>query len=384
MLEIANQGWSIKQYQTMTRNGKLRFDYAIQRAGGQWNQEQQSYLVHSVASNFPVPPIYTVVYDERHEETDEIIPVRYVLDGKQRLTTMLAYLNNEFMTIESLDPIYIDGTSFEIGGKTFDELDGEVQDAILAKTITAYTIKGEYANDEEIEDLFFRMNNGTQLSKQQQAKAKMGIAWAERLKELSEHVVVTEYSAFSKAQLNGEKHISAILQAMMMLDNYDYKNVSEKVIAEYSTTFKDDEESKLALFEKIKEGMEYLERVLEEKEKVLMKKVHFPMMLTTAVMAIENQIPVPTVKNWLPIFKDEFKKKEEDTPNPSSIATNYFVYTGKGSTDREKADGRMQEMARHLKAYNRQVDFEENADALSQLSQEEYDSTFGKEKDVPF
>lgn len=373
MLEISNNGWSLKQYQKMTRNGKLRFDYAIQRAGGQWNQEQQSYLVHSVASNFPVPPIYTVVYDERNEETDEIIPVRYVLDGKQRLTTLFAYLNNEFSTIESIDPIYIEGTSFEIGGKTFDELDGDVQDAILAKTLTAYTIKGEYATDEEIEDLFFRMNNGTQLSKQQQAKAKMGIAWAERLQELSEHVVVTEFSAFSKAQVNGEKHISAILQAMMMLDNYDYKNVSEKVIAEYSTTFKEDEENKLVLFDKVKNAMEYLERVLEEKEKVLMKKVHFPMMLTTSVSAIEIGIDVVDFKNWLPIFKEEFKKKEEETPTETSLSTNYFVYTGKGSTDREKADGRKREMERHLKAY-----------VMKRQRDDAFDIQYGSQKESPY
>lgn len=382
MLEISNNGWSLKQYQKMARNGKLRFDYAIQRAGGQWNQEQQSYLVHSVASNFPVPPIYTVVYDERNEETDEIIPVRYVLDGKQRLTTLFAYLNNEFSTIESIDPIYIEGTSFEIGGKTFDELDGDVQDAILAKTLTAYTIKGEYATDEEIEDLFFRMNNGTQLSKQQQAKAKMGIAWAERLQELSEHVVVTEFSAFSKAQVNGEKHISAILQAMMMLDNYDYKNVSEKVIAEYSTTFKEDEENKLVLFERIKDGMAYLERVLEEKEKVLMKKVHFPMMLTTAVMARENQYTIVDFKNWLPVFKEEFKKKEEETPEKGSLTTNYFIFTGKGSTDREKADGRMGEMARHFKAY---VDEQQRKDAMEQYMKPDDEGVFEPTgKDLPF
>ncbi|TCI25271.1 DUF262 domain-containing protein [Exiguobacterium sp. SH5S4] len=381
MIEISNNGWAVKQLGKMTENGKLRYDYPIQRAGGQWNREQQSYLVHSVASNFPIPPIYTVVYNERHEETDEIIPVRYVLDGKQRLTTLLDYINGDYATIESLDEIYIEGTKFEIAGKFFGDLDEEVQDAIVSKTLTLYTIKGEFVTDEEIEDLFFRMNNGTQLTKQQQAKAKMGVEWAKRLQEMSEHRVITEFAAFSKAQVNGEKHISAILQAMMMLDDYDYKNVSERVIADYSLTFKEDEENKFELFLKIEEAIQYLDRVFDEKEKVLMKKVHFPMMLTTARVAVENQISVPDFKNWLPIFKEELKKKDEETPSEMSLSTNYFIYTGKGSTDRFKADGRMNEMARHLKAYCRTITFNEQADALAQ---DEYENTFHNKKDVPF
>ncbi|MFW1531415.1 DUF262 domain-containing protein, partial [Vibrio parahaemolyticus] len=144
MIEISNNGWSVKQLGKMTENGKLRYDYPIQRAGGQWNREQQSYLVHSVASNFPIPPIYTVVYNERHEDTDEITPVRYVLDGKQRLTTLLDYINGDYATIESLDEVYIEGTKFEIAGKFFEDLDEEVQDAIVSKTLTLYTIKGEF------------------------------------------------------------------------------------------------------------------------------------------------------------------------------------------------------------------------------------------------
>lgn len=381
MIEISNTSFPVKQYLKMTDNKKLRYDYPIQRAGGQWKKDQQSYLIHSVASGYPIPPIYTVSFEEAIDDSEKLYQVRYVLDGKQRLTTLFAYINNEFATIDGLDPVYIERDEYDISGKRFEELDEIVQDAIESKGILMYTILGEQATDEEIEDLFFRMNNGTQLTKQQQAKAKMGIAWAERLKEIGSHRVITEFSAFSKAQMDGEKYMSAIIQAMMMLDDYDYKDVSERVIADYSLTFKADEGNKMALFRKIEEAIQYLDRVFDEKEKVLMKKVHFPMMLTTACMAIENQIPVPEFKNWLPIFKEELMKKEEETPTEMSLSTNYFVYTGKGSTDRIKADGRMNEMARHLKAYCRSVTFNEQADALAQ---ESYENTFGNDKDVPF
>lgn len=353
MIEISNNPFSLKQFLSMAKKKTVRFDYPIQRAGGQWKLQQQSYLVHSMAySGFPIPPIYAVSYVQPVSEEDKKeYTVRYVLDGKQRITTMLSYMNNEFATIQNLDPVFVDGDEYDISGKFFEELDPLVQDSIESKTLLTYTINGKLATDEEIEDMFYRMNNGTQLSKSQQAKAKMGIAWSERLRELSEHIVVKEYSAFSKAQIDSEKHTSAILQAMMMLDDYSYQNVSEQVIAQYSSTFKEDEENKLVLLETIKDAMDYLGQALDEKEKVLMKKVHFPMMLTTAVMALEKGIDIVDFKNWMPFFKEEFKKKEIETPSDNSLSTNYFDYTGKGSTNLNKADGRMKEMARHLTAF---------------------------------
>lgn len=350
MLEIQNNSWSIKQLNRMEENGTVRFDHPIQRAGGQWKSLQQSYLIHTAGSKIPIPPVYAVSYLENVQEKE--LPVRYVLDGKQRLTTLFSFINDEWALDNMTPEIVIEHESFDVAGKVFSELDESVRDMILSRNINVYTIDGKLATEEEIEDLFFRMNNGTTLTSQQKSKAKMGVEWAKKLDELGKHPLIEEFAAFSKTQISGDKHVTAIQQAMMMMDdNFDYKNVSEKVIADYGATFKEDKDNKEYLFERAKEGIEYLHKVVEEKEKVLMKKVHFPMLLLTAIEAIDKKVTVYEFRSWMDKFKEEFAKKEENPVSRVSLKTNYVEYTGKGTTDRFKADGRLNEMKRHMVAY---------------------------------
>ena len=51
--------WTIKNLKSMHDNKEtLCFDHPIQRQSSQWNNLQQSLLVHSILANFPVPAIY--------------------------------------------------------------------------------------------------------------------------------------------------------------------------------------------------------------------------------------------------------------------------------------------------------------------------------------
>ncbi|MDI3236171.1 DUF262 domain-containing protein [Exiguobacterium antarcticum] len=352
MLEIKNNSWPIKQLSAMAEKSTVRFDYPIQRAGGQWDLLQQSYLIHTAGSSYPIPPVYAVSYLEKNSDSDKDVQIRYILDGKQRLTTLFSFIKDEWALDKMTPEITIEDETFEVAGKLFSELDDMLQLIILSRNITVYTMEGAYATEEEIEDLFFRMNNGKALTQQQKSKAKMGVSWAKRFDELSKHPLITDFAAFSKTQISGEKHITAIMQAMMMLDEfYDYKNVSEKEIAEYGSTFKDDQNNKEFLFERVKDGIEYLHKVAEEKEKVLMRKVHFPMLVLTAIEAIDKNHTVYEFRNWMKKFKEEFAKKEENVVKLYDLETNYVEYTGKGTTDRHKADGRLKEMKRHMEAY---------------------------------
>ncbi|MFA1782369.1 DUF262 domain-containing protein [Bacillus velezensis] len=360
-MEIQNNSFGVKQYITMYNKGTLRDDYPIQRAGGQWKLLQKSYLAHTFAQSYPVPPLYFVGYKEtievnkKGEMVEELVTVRYVLDGKQRLLNIIEFIENEYKLDPATPNVKIEGTEYEIAGKFFDELDQEIKDAILSTNITSYTIDGSTATDEEIEDLFFRMNNGKSLTIQQKAKAKMGIEWAERIQKLGEHTLVTELSAFSKTQYVSDAHLTAIIQTMMMLDGtFNYKNASQQVISDYTETFKGDKERKIKLCEQVKEVMDYLVDVFDKKESLLLRKVHFPMTLITANRAKELGVDPESFHDWVLSFKEAFKpsKKKGDVENTITILpTNYGAYTSRGTTDRDMVDGRMSEMLKHFDEY---------------------------------
>ena len=90
---------TIKTFVERYEKEKLNFDFTIQRDGGQWNKEQASLLVHSIISDMIVPALYFI-----KEETDSG-EVWTVIDGKQRLSTLMAFYNNEFNTSVNYDAL---------------------------------------------------------------------------------------------------------------------------------------------------------------------------------------------------------------------------------------------------------------------------------------
>lgn len=90
--------WTVADIERMYRDRKvLSFEYPIQRESEMWNNVRKSLLIHSMLANYPVPNVYVLRKDS--EQTDEQgRPVfnYYVLDGKQRLTSVLSYIRGEF------------------------------------------------------------------------------------------------------------------------------------------------------------------------------------------------------------------------------------------------------------------------------------------------
>lgn len=352
--DINTSAPSIRQFIMMADKNNLLFDYPIQRSSGQWKRLQKSYLIHSLAADYPIPPVYLLSSVEERpikknaQTVVEPVTIRFVLDGVQRLTTVRDYKYGLFALDRATPNVVIEGEEFELAGKKFDALADEVQEMILSRTLISYTINSENVTDEEIEDLFFRMNNGTGLSTAHKSKALMGTEWAKRIVAVGNHEVFKDsIHGFSATQLKSDAHLTTIMQAMMMMDQYPYKNVSQKVISDYGKTFKDDTDQKIELLDQVKHALDYLRQVFDKKENFLLKKVHFPMTLLTAIEAIKKDIKPSDFADWAYTFKEACKSKQSITHFP----TNYMDYSGVGSTDRPKADGRMNEMIRHFNDY---------------------------------
>ncbi|AQS42482.1 DUF262 domain-containing protein [Bacillus velezensis] len=81
----------------MFEKGKIRFDHPIQRKGGQWDKSAKSLFINSMANGYPIPPFYALKEDG----------VYWILDGQQRLTTAINFMNNKFVLNE--DTPEVDG-----------------------------------------------------------------------------------------------------------------------------------------------------------------------------------------------------------------------------------------------------------------------------------
>ena len=139
--------WICNQY----KKGNISFKHKLQRPIGQWNTKMKSLLIHSLFIGIPVNPIYVV-------EEDGVI---YTLDGSQRTSTCIAYINNEFSLSKDTPSItlssMVDGekvfTTYEIAGKKFKNLDEEVQQTLKDSCSLEFCTISDYTED-EVKEMF--------------------------------------------------------------------------------------------------------------------------------------------------------------------------------------------------------------------------------------
>ncbi|MBC2106123.1 DUF262 domain-containing protein [Listeria booriae] len=319
-----------KQLKSMYEESKtISFDHPIQRKGSQWNEYQKSLFIHSMASEYPIPAIYGTKIDG----------VNYILDGKQRLTTIFDFLNGAYKLHDDIPEI----AGFNAGGMYFSELPENIRESIEHLYILIYYL--DDATDEEIEDVFYRLNNSTPLESIQKVKARMGSDVAAQLNELVKHDFMTSVVKLTKAQARKEADLKIIIQALMVRgDAYQtVTKMTESEVCKYAETLKNGFNTCEELAG-IKKTFDYLLLALNEEDRTMLKPVHLPMIIRLADKYRETY-EVDVFRNWYLDMTVRYKLGEGDG------AEAYKVHTGAGSTSSTKVRGRVEEMERDFNNY---------------------------------
>ena len=327
--------WTIKNLKTMHNKETLCFDHPIQRQSSQWNNLQQSLLVHSILANFPVPAVYVEKCDSN--ETDEKgKPVfKYsVLDGKQRMTTIFSFIDGEYALNEETPAVEIEGTRYELANKTFEELDEDVKQELLRFKFQIFAF--EECDDDMIEEIFFRLNNSTPLTKPQKSKPLMGTTNARFIDDILKGTFFREKCNFSQLQLRKSDDMCTLLQSMMLLDNkygyYEYASISADEVMKYSSHIKNNYSYEQQII--LTTAIDYLNQAFDSKEKLL-KKINIPMVIILADIALTKGIKAYDFHNWFLYFFVACKNE-------------YGQYCSSGSIKKEKVLGRLETMTNHF------------------------------------
>ena len=193
MVKRLNINWNARQLVKMCMNGSITFDNAIQR-GYVWDIKRKSLLIESMIIGYPVPAFYA-----KRDESK----VFDMLDGKQRSEAICGYLNGEYA---------LSGVCEEYEGKYFSELPEEAQDEIMSYSLTVYYF--EDITDEEVNEMFYRLNNGKALTAIELTRVKARSF--DKIKELAAHEIFTE--ALKDSQINRYTNEDIVIKALVMLN----------------------------------------------------------------------------------------------------------------------------------------------------------------------
>jgi FRG domain/Protein of unknown function DUF262 len=172
------------------------FDPVFQRKGRIWSESQKQYLIDSILNGFDVPKIYVADFTFLNNSLNTSKKKYAVIDGKQRLLTILEFFDGGFGLARDIE--YIEDPLLSLGGLAYKDLLKNHPRIARKFDNTSLTVMSVITDDEsKINDLFIRLNSSKPLTGAELRNA-LGGELPKLLRALAQESFFTKCVAFSK------------------------------------------------------------------------------------------------------------------------------------------------------------------------------------------
>lgn len=155
--EIKN--YSIQDFVYWHDSGLLELSPNFQR-NEVWSVSMQNHLIDTLLQGLPIPQIFI-----RERVDFEVRAIRReVVDGQQRLGTIIKFVTNQLQLNEKYQKVY--------GIKFFSDLEEEDQLVFTKMQLGVYNVTN--VSDEKIYEIFNRLNQGVPLNAQERRNSEVG------------------------------------------------------------------------------------------------------------------------------------------------------------------------------------------------------------------
>ncbi len=209
-----------------------------------WTKSQKQLLIDSILRDYDVPKVYL---HEVNKDTYDVI------DGQQRIRTIWSFYDDEFPLSKNADPV----NNYIVAGKTYSQLPMDVSSIIDSYTLDFVILDNE--NDDEIREMFLRLQNGTSLKAQEKRNAMPG-----KMRDFVKTIV--SHNFFEKVNFANSRFTYDLIAAQMCLLylNKGICNIKDKDLNNMYENHKDfDENSSDA--KGIIKVLDYLNSIFEKK-----------------------------------------------------------------------------------------------------------------------
>ena len=314
MLNRSTIPWTGKTLHNQVSKGVLTFENPIQR-GYVWDKKKKSLLINSMLSNYPIPPLMFSRSDGHYD----------VLDGKQRSNAIYGYINGDYSLLET--PLVKDDSDvlMDFNGKTFDKLPEWAQDRIKD-----YSLSINYYDEilqDDIKEIFYRINNGKSLSSIELTRVK-ALSFDAFKRLANTKLMQNAFTDNGKARFNNE---TVAMQSYMMCfsDEPDFRT---KVFRPYIQNVEVTEEQESLL----KNAMAFLHHIFVtlnvdvDSDKKLLRKLKNKTHLVSCIWLANYVQDKMTADKLGEIIKDFFGT---ETMTTKSEAYNQSCESGSSTDD---------------------------------------------------
>lgn len=260
--DIAQTQYKVADYLDWQRAGSLDLAPVFQRRTV-WKPGAKSFLVDTVVRGLPTP----IIFLRDRIDLSSMRPTREVVDGQQRLRTLLGYVDPDSLG-DAFDPERDEFTvqknhNAELAGKQFHELDAPIQHRILNYSFSTHVMPSS-VEDRDVLRIFQRLNStGEKLNPQELRNAEFFGEFKTTMYELALEQLERwrGWKVFTGDEIARMKEVELTSDlALIMLDGYGAK--SQARITKTYKKFDDDFPRARRLMQRFQATMDAIDDVL--------------------------------------------------------------------------------------------------------------------------
>jgi Protein of unknown function DUF262/HNH endonuclease len=235
--------------------GKLNLAPDYQREAV-WTTPQKQLLIDSLLNGIDIPKLY---FHQRKQ-----IPPEYdVVDGQQRIRAVTEFLAGEFRLAKDADPV--DG--HPCAGLYFSQLATDLQGHLIEANFDVVVMDWNYT-DEDVREMFARLQNGTSLNAAEKRHAIRG-GMNTVVQSLAKHPVFG-CAGYTNKRFAYEDTAAKILH-IMLVGNGDFTDIKPSSIARSYDRFSDLDDAS-PVVKRMRSAMTAVERMFEDGPSPELKK----------------------------------------------------------------------------------------------------------------
>lgn len=238
---------TVQWFLEMDASGQLDLDPQYQRRSV-WNEEYRRFYIDTVLRNYPSPAIYLAIETRAGSPT-----LHHVIDGKQRLETLIGFTKGEFHLASYLDDLGFTSPYFE-------DLSETLRDALVDYVLSVENITR--STPAEIKSAFERLNRNTaKLNRQELRKAQYEGAFITKMTNLAEHPFWTSIGLATRARISRMLDVEYVSE-IYLLTGFGVLDGNPNLLDDYYALFDDEvpnEDETLEQFYRIVEWLDSLQ-----------------------------------------------------------------------------------------------------------------------------
>jgi len=253
-MQSKNERWPLLSFKEYKDDINPKPKYQRQDS---WNIKQKQMLIDSIIRKIDIPKLYLRENPNNGKYSYEMI------DGQQRMRTMWEFLQGDLRLSEEAEDILIGDKIYKIAGCTYLELEQKIKMERIHKYTLDVVIIYD-ATEDEIADLFYRLNNGTPLSPAEVRNCMSGVM-GNVIREIAGHTF------FKKVCFTNKKyaHQQIVAQMMLLELNGGIEETRDRILTKMYANYS--EKVPLKTIENLKNILDLLNLIFEDKSRLLNK-----------------------------------------------------------------------------------------------------------------